>query len=50
VELRLTDLDPSASYEDSEGRRYSGALLMSRGLYLTLAGDYVSELFRLRRV
>jgi alpha-galactosidase len=50
VELRLTDLDPSASYEDDAGRRHSGALLMSRGLYLTLAGDYVSELFRLRRV
>lgn len=50
AELRLTGLDPEASYVDVEsGARYGGSLLCHRGLYLELAGDYVSSLTRLRR-
>ena len=50
-ELTLTALDPDASYVDlATGVRLSGGMLMRRGLYLELAGDYVSSLTRLRRV
>ncbi len=50
-ELRLAGLDPSAVYVDVEtGVRYSGSMLLHRGLYLELAGDYVSSVTRLRRV
>jgi len=50
-ELRLAGLDPAADYEDVDtGARYSGSLLLHRGLYLELAGDYVSSLTRLCRV
>lgn len=50
-ELRLAGLDPAAVYVDVEtGARYSGSLLLHRGLYLELAGDYFSLVTRLRRV
>ena len=48
--FRLTGLDPAAIYSDVDsGQRYSGALLMRRGLDLTLEGDYASALTVLRR-
>jgi alpha-galactosidase len=51
TELPLTALDQQASYVDvTSGQRLSGSLLLHCGLYLELAGDYVSSLTRLRRV
>ena len=47
--VRLAGLDPDAAYTDGE-RRYSGALLLSRGLFLPFAGDYASNLTVLRVV
>jgi len=50
-ELALTALDPEASYVDVEsGARLSGAMLMHRGLWLELAGDYASSLTRFHKV
>jgi alpha-galactosidase len=45
--VRLAGLDPDAVYTDGQ-RRYTGALLLSRGLFLPFAGDYASNLTVLR--
>ncbi|MBR3304931.1 MAG: alpha-galactosidase [Christensenellaceae bacterium] len=49
VRLLLKGLDPDASYSDSEGRTYSGSVLMNRGLTMRTRNSFSSETVHLKK-
>ena len=48
VRVRLYGLNPSAVYEDGQGRSFSGAALMAQGYSVRLNNDFSSEVVRFR--
>ncbi len=43
IRVRMEGLLPQGIYADEEGKRYAGAVLMNRGLWLYLPGDFTSK-------
>ena len=49
--IRLRGLDPDATYADSDGKKYSGSLLMHRGIDIPYPwGDFATAAIKLKKV
>lgn len=49
IRVRMTGLDPQATYVDDAGNAYSGAALMYKGMWTDLKGDFSSHIVHLKK-
>ena len=48
--VRMKGIDPNATYADEEGNTYNGAVLMYKGMWIKLRGDFSSKIVHLKKI
>lgn len=50
IQVRMQGLNPAATYVDEEGNAYNGAVLMYKGMWIALRGDFSSKIVHLKKI